>query len=103
MGNVESKLLSSSEVLTSLRDLIVHLHRGNAGRAESIVTEVVDYLNGAMQSGADPAGVEMQRFQQTKFAIDEVRVLLSEGDFNAAGVSARDAAKEWRQLPPPRD
>lgn len=100
---MESKLLNSSEVLTNIRDLIVHLHRGNADRAESIVADVAEYLKVAMKSGADPAGVEMQRTQQTMFAIDEVRLLLAQGDFTGAGVSARDAAKEWRSMPPPRD
>jgi len=94
--------LNASEVLTNIRDLIVHLHRGNAAQAESILGDVTEYLKGVMQSGADPAGVEMQRTQQTMFAIDEVKLLLSQGDFTAAGVSARDAAKEWRQLPPPK-
>ena len=44
----------------------------------------------------------MQRAQQTMFAIDEVRMLLSQRDFEGATTAARDAAKEWRQKPTPR-
>ena len=95
----ESELLNSTDVLASIRDLILHLHRNNAPQAESIVTDVAGYLKGVMQSGADPASVEMQRTQQTMFAIDEVRMLLSQRDFDGAAVAARDAAKEWRQQP----
>jgi hypothetical protein len=93
----ESKPLNSSQVLSGIRDLIVHLHRGNATQAESIVSNVSQHLKDVLQSGADPGDAEMQRTQQTMFAIDEVRLLLSQGDFSAAGVSARDAEREWRQ------
>lgn len=51
-----------------------------------------------MQSGADPLSIDMRRTQQTMFAIDEVRMLLSQHDFEGAMAAARDAAKEWRQL-----
>ena len=102
LGKGESKLLNSSDVNASLRDLIVHLHRGNGAQAESIVTEVAGYLKEMMLSGADPGDLEMQRAQQTMFAIDEVRMLLSQRDFEGATTAARDAAKEWRQKPAPR-
>ena len=92
----ESKLLNSTDVLSSIRDLILHLHRNNAAQAELIVTDVAGYLKGVMQSGADPGSIDMLRTQQTMFAIDEVRMLLSQGDFDGAAVAARDAAKEWR-------
>jgi hypothetical protein len=95
----DSKLLNSTDVLASIRDLILHLHRNNAVQAESIVTDVAGYLKGVMQSGADPASVDMLRTQQTMFAIDEVRMLLSQRDFDGAAIAARDAAKEWRQQP----
>jgi acyl-CoA reductase-like NAD-dependent aldehyde dehydrogenase len=49
----------------------------------------------------DPQSFLMQRAQQTMFAIDEVRGLLSERDFNAAVDAARDAEKEWKQRPAP--
>ena len=93
----ESKPLNSSQVLSGIRDLIVHLHRGNATQAETIVLKVSKHLKTVLQSGDDPSGAEMQRTQQTMFAIDEVRLLLEQGDFTAAGVSARDAEREWRQ------
>jgi hypothetical protein len=96
---VEPNLLNSSEVIASLRDLIVHLHRGNRAQAETIVTDVAGYLKEVMTSGADPETLDMQRTQQTMFAIDEVRMLLSQGDFEGAGAAARDAAKEWRSQP----
>jgi hypothetical protein len=92
-------LLNSSDVLASIRDLIVHLHRGNAVQAESIVSDVARYLKTVMQSGADPTSLDMQRTQQTMFAIDEVRMLLAQRDFEGAATGARDAAKEWRQQP----
>ena len=92
-------MLSSTDVLVSIRDLIGHLHRGNAAQAESIASDVAGYLKGVMQSGADPASLDMQRTQQTMFAIDEVRTLLAQRDFEGAATGARDAAKEWRQQP----
>ena len=98
-GKGEPKLLNPSEVIASLRDLIVHLHRGNTAQAESILTDVAAYLKQVMQSGADPGSLDMKRTQQTLFAIDEVRTLFTEGDFEGAAVAARDAAKEWRQMP----
>jgi hypothetical protein len=101
VGKGEFKLLNSTDVLSSIRDLILHLHRNNASQAESIVSDVAGYLKGVMQSGADPGSVDMQRTQQTMFAIDEVRMLLSQKDFDGAAVAARDAAKEWRQQPAP--
>src|SRR5438477_6817486 len=97
----EPKLLNSTDVIASLRDLIVHLHRGNGTQAESIVTDVAACLKEVMLSGADPGSLDMQRTQQTMFAIDEVRILLSQRDFEGAAAAARDAAKEWRQKPAP--
>ena len=82
-------------VTTNIRDLIVHLHRGNRGKAESIVADVVGQLEGIMQSGMDPQCSSMLRAQQTTFAIDEVRGLLSQGDLSGAVDAARDAKKEW--------
>jgi hypothetical protein len=73
------------------------LHRGNGPEAESIVADVAAHLKEMMQSGDDPASGDMQRAQQTMFAIDEVRMLLAQRDFEGAATAARDAAKEWRQ------
>jgi hypothetical protein len=95
----EPKLKNSIDVIASLRDLIVHLHRGNGALAESIVTDVAACLKEAMLSGGDPGSIDMQRTQQTIFAIDEVRILLAQRDFEGAAAAARDAAKEWRQKP----
>ena len=43
--------------------------------------------------------LDMQRAQQTMFAVDEVRTLLSQEDYEGAATAARDAAKEWKQKP----
>jgi hypothetical protein len=98
-GKGEPKRMDSSEVIANIRDLIVHLHRGNGTQAESIVTNVAGHLKGIMLSGDDPAGFGMQRAQQTMFALDEVRLLLAQQDYSAAATAARDAAKEWKQQP----
>ena len=90
---------NSSHVTTGIRDLIVHLHRGNGGQAEAIVADVTGRLKTIMLSGQDPASFPMQRAQQTMFAIDEVRTLLAQRDFGAAVDAARDAGKEWTQKP----
>jgi hypothetical protein len=100
-GEGGPKLLNSSEVIASIRDLIVHLHRGNGAQADSLVTDLAAYLKG-MLSGADPGDLDTQRAQQTMFAIDEVRMLLAQRDLEGAAAAARDAAKEWWQKPAPR-
>ena len=97
--NGEAGLRRSSDVLASIRDLVVHLHRGNGTQAEAIVTDVAGYLNGVLLSGADPASSGMRQAQQTMFAIDEVSILLAQSDFDGAASAARDAATEWRQGP----
>jgi hypothetical protein len=93
---VEHKPLKPSEVIATIRDLIVYLHRGNVTQAEPIVTNVAAYLNEILISGGDPETPEMQRAQQTMFAIDEVRTLLGQRDFDGAATAARDAANEWK-------
>ena len=93
----ESKMVNSVDVVASIRDLMVHLSRRNGAQAELVVVEVVACLKGIMLSGEDPASSGMQRAQQTMFAIDEVRTLLSQQDYDGAAAAARDAAKEWRQ------
>jgi hypothetical protein len=76
--------LTSSDLSGSLRDLVVHLHRSNGPQAEAIVSGVSAFLKDKLLSKADPASEEMQRAQQTMFALDEVRMCLSQGDFEAA-------------------
>ena len=83
----------------SIRDLAVHLRRGNDTRAELLLTDVSAYLDEAMRIGTDPASPDMLRTQQTIFAIDEVRMLLAQRDFVGAAAAARDAEKEWRHKP----
>jgi hypothetical protein len=96
IGKSERKPLNSSDLLSSIRDLIVHLHRSNGPQAESIVTDVAAYLKEVMTSEADPQSPDMLRAQQTMFAVDEVRTLLAQRDFGGAATAARDAAKEWK-------
>jgi hypothetical protein len=87
--------LNSSEVTANIRELIVHLERGNASRSEAIVADVSVLLCGLLKSKADPQGAAMNRAQQTMFAIDEVRLMLAEKNFRSATAAARDARREW--------
>ena len=98
-GAGDAKLVNSSDLTAHIRDLIVHLHRGNGTQAESIVTDVAGYLKAILVSGEDPGSSGIERAQQTMFAIDEVRIFLAQRDFEGAATAARDAAKEWRQPP----
>ena len=88
--------MTTSDVTANIRDLIIHLHRGNQTQAESLVGGVAAHLKEIMRSGEDPQAPSMQKAQQTMFAMDEVRVLLSQRDFTGAVAAARDAAKEWK-------
>jgi hypothetical protein len=97
VANAEPTPASSSVVIASIRDLIVHLHRGNGAKAESILTDVAGRLQVMLGSGEDPGSSVMQRAQQTMFAIDEVRILLAQRDFEGAAAAARDAGREWKQ------
>jgi hypothetical protein len=92
----QSKPISTAEVIGNLRDLTVHLHRGNGAKAESIIADITGCLNQMLQSPEDPDSPEARRAQQTMFAIEEVRTLMSERDYDGAATAARDAAKEWR-------
>jgi len=94
---------TATVVIASIRDLIVHLHRGNGAKAESILTDVSGHLQIMLRSGEDPGSSAMQRAQQTMFAIDEVRILLSQSDFEGAAAAARDAGREWKQPGAARD
>jgi hypothetical protein len=99
MGQEKIELASLPDVTGGIRDLIVHLHRGNGKQAESLVDQVAGRLKDIMGSGMDPQCFEMQKAQQTMFAIDEVRLLLEQRDYSGAGDAARDAGKEWNQRP----
>ena len=100
-GKGEPKRMDSSEVIANIRDLIVHLHRGNGPQAETIVEDVAAFLKTTMLSGtSDPNSSSMQRAQQTMFALDEVRMLLEQRDFGGAAAAARDAQKEWKGSTP---
>lgn len=91
--------LANSDLTASIRDLALHLHRGNSGLAESLVERIAKTLKDIIHSDADPQSFPMLRAQQTMFAIDEVRLLMSQRDFSGALDAARDAGKEWKQRP----
>ena len=95
MSGDKSDLVNVSDLVTSIRELIVYLHRGNITQAESVLNHVADRLTYLMNSGLDSHSAIMARAQQTKFAIDEVRLLLAERDLSGALIAARDAGKEW--------
>ena len=88
--------MQPAEVTANIRELIVHLTRGNRSKAESLVDDLSVFLKGIVKSKADPESPEMRRAQQTFFAIDEARLMLAERDFSAAITAARDAVKEWK-------
>jgi hypothetical protein len=95
-GDGKSKLVDPANVAANLRDLTVHLHRNNAAEAKTIATQAAEQLREIIESGGEPGGVIAARAQQTMFAIEEVRIMLSQDDVNGALAAARDAAKEWR-------
>jgi hypothetical protein len=90
--------VNSSDMTASMRDLIVHLHRGNGAQAETIVEDVAAFLKTTL-SGTDASSPNMHRAQQTMFALDEVRMLLEARDYGGAAAAARDAQKEWKSAP----
>ena len=62
---------------------------------------VTDLLNEKLRSKSGPETEEAARAQQTMFAIDEVKMCLSQSDYEAATTAARDAVKEWRTVGKP--
>ena len=91
------KLVDFSNLVANLRDLTVHLHRGNAAEANKIASQAAQSLQEIIVAGDEPGSFLIGRAQQTLFAIEEVRIMLAEDDVNGALAAARDAAKEWRQ------
>ena len=89
----KSKVVDPANVAANLRDLTVHLHRGNTAEAKTIAAQAAEQLQEIIQAGDHP---EVERAQQTMFAIEEVRIMLSQDDVNGALAAARDAGKEWR-------
>ena len=83
-----------SYALARLRDLVVLLDRGNREQAESTLAEVSEHLRTIL---ATPGNGDIEPAQQTYFAVDEARTLLSQNDFDAAAAAARDAAREWKK------
>jgi hypothetical protein len=100
-GEGKPKLVDFSNVVANLRDLTVHLHRGNAAEAKTIAAQAAVQLQEIIVSGEEPGSFLIGRAQQTLFAIEEVRIMLAQDDVNGALAAARDAGKEWRQQPAP--
>ena len=96
-GEGKPKVVDLANVVANLRDLTVHLHRGNAAEATTIAAEAAERLQEIIVAGDEPGSFLIGRAQQTLFAIEEVRIMLSQDDVNGALAAARDAAKEWRQ------
>lgn len=92
-GQGKSSPVDVATVVANLRDLTVHLHRGNAEAASKIAAQAADQLQLIIVSGGEP---ESARAQQTLFAIEEVRIMLAQDDVNGALAASRDASKEWR-------
>lgn len=95
-GEGKSKPVDVANVVTNLRDLTVHLHRGNAAAATTIAAQAAEQLQEIILAGDEPGSFVIGRAQQTLFAIEEVRIMLGQDDVNGALAAARDAAKEWR-------
>jgi hypothetical protein len=95
-GESKPKLTDTANVVANLRDLTVHLHRGNTAEARTIVAQAAEQLQEIIVSGDEPGSVLIGKAQQTLFAIEEVRILLAQDDVNGALAAARDATKEWR-------
>ena len=91
--------MNPPQVMSSIREVAMLLHRGNVAQAEPILHEIVGCLGIVMQSGASSEDADVQRAQQTLFAIEEVRTLMTQGDFGGAAAAARDAAREWQLQP----
>lgn len=92
------KLLNSSEIGNKLRDLAVYIRHRNQHQAGSILRDISEHLNDAVRSGpgADTGGG--QRARETLLAIEEIRLLIEERDFDGATAAARHAGREWRRL-----
>ena len=85
-----------AQVANSIRDLIVHLTKGNGKQAGALVTEISQTLE-TMSSA--PGQLDGDRLQLTLSAIGEAKLLLAEKDLWGAASAAREAAKEWRTRP----
>ncbi len=86
-------------VTANIRELVVQLSRGNIARAVPLAESVRTDLDAILTSDMDTGSTPKLQAQQTKFAIDEVRMLVEQQDLRGALDAARDAAKEWRTAP----
>ena len=92
----KAKIVDPATVTENLRDLTVQLHRGNSVAAKTIAAQAAEQLQEIIQAGVETEAALAGKAQQTMFALEEVRIMLSEDDVNGALAAARDAAKEWR-------
>jgi hypothetical protein len=94
-----TELNSAPGVTANIRELVVQLSRGNIARAVPLAESVRTDLDAILASDTDAGSTPKLQAQQTKFAIDEVRMLVEQQDLRGALDAARDAAKEWRAAP----
>lgn len=92
----------TSTIALQIRELIVQLSRGNTSPADALARKVQASLNTILGSGLDAASALQQKARQTMFAIEEVLALVGRSDQRGAWEAARDAAKEWREVPRPQ-
>lgn len=90
--------LKSSEVDTNIRKLIVQLTQGNVARAAVILDDISAFLDERTMALNQPGAASTERARQTMFAMEEVRVMLTQNNCRGALDAARDAAKEWNAL-----
>lgn len=87
--------MDSFEVAANFREIAVLLRRGNIATAGPVLEQVAAHLRTSMQTAAGSSDADSKRAEQATFAIEEIRVLLSEGNFRGAAAAAAEAAKEW--------
>lgn len=92
-------MIAITDVTANTRELIVQLSRGKRVEARVLAERVGSDLSQILASGPDRIYTSMHEVQQTKFALDEVLLLVDQNDMGGALDAARDAAKEWRALP----
>jgi hypothetical protein len=83
-------------IAANSRELVVQLSRGNRDAARALAETLQADLNAILGSDLDATSDLRRQARQTKLAIEEVLLLIDEGDLRGAWESARDAAKEWR-------
>jgi len=89
-------LINTTALGANIRELIVQASRGNEAQALRLAGLVQADLRTILSSPDDTPRASVDQTQQTLFAIDEVLMLVNQGDLQGALAAARDAGKEWR-------